>query len=177
MQVMKSTLSDRQAVWAFALGCIAVTAGVAAHLPMFAMARSMHYHLAGMPMDTTMVAGMALIVLGTLVAAYGLLPRDAAARRAAADDIVIAAPEDAPLGPAHWALMAVLVIALVIDVMKPASLGFTVPGMISEYGVPKRTVSLVPFFALAGTVTGSVLWGWIADIYGHHRYSSRGRPA
>jgi putative MFS transporter len=27
-------------------------------------------------------------------------------------------------------------------------------------------VSLVPFFALAGTVTGSVLWGWIADIYG-----------
>jgi putative MFS transporter len=38
--------------------------------------------------------------------------------------------------------------------------------MISEYGVPKKTVSLVPFFALAGTVTGSVLWGWIADIYG-----------
>jgi putative MFS transporter len=62
--------------------------------------------------------------------------------------------------------MAVLVIALIIDVMKPASLGFTVPGMISEYGVPKKTVSLVPFFALAGTVTGSVLWGWIADIYG-----------
>jgi putative MFS transporter len=27
-------------------------------------------------------------------------------------------------------------------------------------------VSLVPFFALAGTVIGSVLWGWIADIYG-----------
>jgi putative MFS transporter len=50
--------------------------------------------------------------------------------------------------------------------MKPASLGFTVPGMISEYGVPKKTVSLVPFFALAGTVTGSVLWGWIADVYG-----------
>ena len=48
---------------------------------------------------------------------------------------------------------AVLVVALVIDVMKPASLGFTVPGMISEYGVPKETVSLVPFFALMGTVT------------------------
>jgi putative MFS transporter len=166
MQAMKSTLSDRQAVWAFVLGCFAVTAGVAAHLPMFAMAQSMHYHLAGMPMDTMMLAGMALIVLGTLVAAYGLLPRDIAARRAAAAGIVIAAPEDAPLRPAHWVLMAVLVIALVIDVMKPASLGFTVPGMISEYGVPKKTVSLVPFFALAGTVTGSVLWGWIADIYG-----------
>lgn len=166
MQAIRSTLSDRQAIWAFALGCIAVTAGVCAHLPMFVMARSMNYRLAGMPMDSAMLVGMALIVLGTLVAAYGLLPRNLGAQRAAAADIVVAAPEDAPLSAAHWGLMAVLVIALVIDVMKPASLGFTVPGMISEYGVPKRTVSLVPFFALAGTVTGSVLWGWMADIYG-----------
>ncbi|KQN71008.1 MFS transporter [Sphingomonas sp. Leaf62] len=166
MGSINSTLSDRQAVWAFVLGCVAVTIGVVAHLPMFAMARSMGYHLAGMPMDGMMIGGMVLIVLGTLVAAYGLLPRNLAAQRAAAADIVVAAPEDAELSPAHWGLMAVLVVALVIDVMKPASLGFTVPGMISEYGVPKRTVSLVPFFALAGTVTGSVLWGWIADVYG-----------
>ncbi|AOH85516.1 MFS transporter [Sphingomonas panacis] len=163
---LSSTLSDRQAVWAFALGCLAVTVGVCAHLPMFAMARAMHYHLAGMPMDSFMLVGMGLIVAGTFIAAYGLLPRNVAAQRAAAADIVVAAPEDAQLGPAHWGLMAVLVVALVIDVMKPASLGFTVPGMISEYGVPKKTVSLVPFFALAGTVTGSVLWGWIADVYG-----------
>ena len=163
---MGSTLSDRQAVWAFALGCVAVTGGVLAHLPMFAMARAMHYHLAGMPMGIGMVAGMGLIVGGVLVAAYGLLPRNVAAQRAAAADIVVAAPEDAPLGAAHWRLMLVLVIALIIDVMKPASLGFTVPGMVSEYGVPKATVSLVPFFALMGTVTGSVLWGIIADIYG-----------
>ncbi|KTT74655.1 MFS transporter [Sphingomonas endophytica] len=163
---MSSTLSDRQALWAFVLGCVAVTAGVVAHLPMFAMARTMHYRLAGMPMDAGMIAGMGLIVAGTLVAAYGLLPRDLRAQRLAAADLVVAAPEDAPLGVGHWGLMAVLVIALVIDVMKPASLGFTVPGMIAEYGVPKKTVSLVPFFALAGTVTGSVLWGWIADIYG-----------
>ncbi|TCM16511.1 putative MFS transporter [Novosphingobium sp. PhB165] len=166
MDSIKSTLSDRQAVWAFILGCVAVTLGVCAHLPMFAMARSMQYRLAGMPMDGMMLGGMALIIVGTMVAAYGLLPRNIGAQRTAASEIVVAAPEDAPLGPAHWGLMAVLVIALVIDVMKPASLGFTVPGMISEYGVPKRTVSLVPFFALAGTVTGSVLWGWIADVYG-----------
>ena len=62
--------------------------------------------------------------------------------------------------------MLVLVIALVIDVMKPASLGFTVPGMMTEYGVPRATVSFVPFFALMGTVAGSFLWGAIADIYG-----------
>jgi putative MFS transporter len=62
--------------------------------------------------------------------------------------------------------MAVLVIALIIDIMKPASLGFTIPGMVKEYGVPKATASLVPFFALTGTVVGSVVWGVIADIYG-----------
>ncbi len=88
------------------------------------------------------------------------------ARVAAAEEITVAAPEDAVLGWAHWRLMIVLVVALVIDVMKPASLGFTVPGMIGEYGVPRSTVSLVPFFALMGTVVGSVVWGVIADIYG-----------
>ena len=45
--------------------------------------------------------------------------------------------------------------ALVIDVMKPASLGFTIPGMIGEYGVSNATTSLVPFFALLGSVMGS----------------------
>jgi hypothetical protein len=34
---------------------------------------------------------------------------------------------------AHWTLMAALVVARVIEVMKPASLGVTVPGMIKEY--------------------------------------------
>jgi len=35
-----------------------------------------------------------------------------------------------------------------------------------EYGVAAPTAALVPFSALVGTVTGSVLWGAIADIYG-----------
>jgi putative MFS transporter len=161
-----STLSDRQALWAFALGCIAVTAGVLMHVPMFLMGRTMHYRLVGMAMGWDMVLGMGLIIAGVGVAAYGLLPRDIARQRAESGAIEISAPEDAPLSWAHWRLMLVLVIALIIDVMKPASLGFTVPGMVSEYGVPKATVSLVPFFALIGTVTGSVLWGVIADIYG-----------
>jgi putative MFS transporter len=62
--------------------------------------------------------------------------------------------------------MVVLTVALVIDVMKPASLGFVVPGMIEEYGVPKTTVAWLPFAALCGTVAGSVIWGWLADLYG-----------
>jgi MFS transporter, putative metabolite:H+ symporter len=161
-----NTLSDRQAVWAFALGCVAVTIGVLMHVPMFMMGKDMHFMLAGMPMGWDMVFGMFLIVAGCLVAAWGLLPRNIAAQRAASADIVIAAPEDAHLSGAHWGLMAVLIVALIIDTMKPASLGFTVPGMIKEYMVPKETASLVPFFALIGTMTGSFVWGVLADIYG-----------
>ena len=161
-----STLSDRRGLWAFALGVVAVTTGVALHLPMFLMGRSMHYQLSGMPMGADMYAGMAAIVIGAVIAAYGLLPKDIPGQLAASEEIVVSPPEDAPLTPAHWRLMAVLVIALVIDIMKPASLGFTIPGMMAEYGVDKATASLLPLSALFGTVVGSVVWGVIADIYG-----------
>jgi putative MFS transporter len=166
MSKFSSTLSDRQAIWAFVLGCIAVTVGVVLHLPMFLMASEMGYQMAGMPMDDGMIFGMVLIVAGVCVSAYGLLPRNLAAQREAGAGIDIAAPEDASLSFAHWRLMLVLVVALIIDVMKPATLGFTVPGMISEYGITKATASLVPFSALTGTVTGSIVWGVVADVYG-----------
>ena len=161
-----STLSDRRGLLAFILGVLAVTTGVLLHAPMFWMGRTMHFMLVGMPMGADMIAGMALIVAGIAVAAYGLLPRNISGILTASQDIVVSPPEDAPLSKSHWILMGVLVIALVIDIMKPASLGFTIPGMVSEYQVPKATASLVPFFALCGTVVGSVVWGIIADIYG-----------
>ncbi|HEY2177375.1 MAG TPA: MFS transporter [Caulobacteraceae bacterium] len=157
---------ERRAPLAFAAGVAAVTAGVLLHLPMFWMGRMNGFQLAGMPMDGGMIFGMFLILGGIFVAAYGLLPTDIAGQARAAGRIVVRAPEDAPLRPAHWTLMAVLVLALVIDVMKPASLGFVMPGMTREYGVPRAQASLVPFFALVGTVVGSLIWGAIADIYG-----------
>jgi putative MFS transporter len=161
-----STLSDRRGLWAFIVGVVLVTVGVILHLPMFLMGQMTHFRLVGMPMGAEMYWGMAAISIGVAIAAYGLLPRNIAGQLAAAHDIVVSPPEDAPLTAAHWRLMAVLVIALIIDVMKPATLGFTVPGMVSEYEVPKSTASLVPFFALIGTATGSLVWGVIADIYG-----------
>ena len=161
-----STLRDRRGLWAFILGVIAVTAGVLLHAPMFWMGRHMGFRLYGMPMGADMVIGMAVIVAGVAIAAYGLLPRNISKQLAASQDIVVSPPEDAPLTAAHWMLMCVLVLALTIDIMKPASLGFTIPGMVSEYRASKATVSLVPFFALSGTVVGSVVWGIIADIYG-----------
>ena len=163
---MKSALKDRRGLGAFIAGVIAVTIGVLLHIPMFMMGKDMGFRLSGMPMESDMIFGMALIIGGVAVAAYGLLPKNVAAQLAASEGLVVSPPEDAPLTWAHWRLMAVLVIALVIDVMKPASLGFTIPGMRDEYGVAKEIASFVPLFALTGTVIGSVLWGMIADIYG-----------
>ena len=158
-------LADRPHLWAFIAGCVAVTAGVLLHLPMFWMGRNNGFRLADMPMDAEMLWGMALIVAGILVAGYGLLPRPSAdaVDGAAAHGV---RPRGRPAHAAHWRLMVVLTVALVIDVMKPASLGFVVPGMHAEYGVSKATVAWLPFAALCGTVVGSVLWGWLADLYG-----------
>lgn len=164
--ISASTLSDRRGLVAFIVGVLAVTAGVLMHAPMFLMGRHNHFVLAGMPIGWDMILGMVAIVGGAGIAAYGLLPKDIGKQLAASQDIVVTPPEDAPLGRAHWTLMAVLVIALIIDIMKPATLGFVLPGMMSEYQVDKATVSMFPFSALVGTVVGSILWGIIADIYG-----------
>lgn len=161
-----STLSDRRGFWAFIVGVAAVTVGVLLHVPMFLMGRDMGFRLSGMPIGADMVIGMAAIVGGVAIAAYGLLPRDVARQQSLSQEIVVSPPEDQPLSAAHWRLMIVLIVALVIDIMKPASLGFTIPGMIDEYRAGKATVSLVPFAALTGTVLGSIVWGAIADIYG-----------
>jgi putative MFS transporter len=133
---------------------------------MYLMGRDNGFVLAGMPMDPGMIFGMFLIVGGIFVAAYGLLPPRISQQIQAAARITVSPPEDAKLNLAHVGLMVVLVMALIIDVMKPASLGFVMPGMVKEYGVPKAQASLVPFSALIGTVTGSIVWGVIADLYG-----------
>jgi len=155
--------SMRRNALAFWLGSAAVTVGVLLHLPMFWMAREMGFMLAGMPMDTGMLWGMALIVGGICLAGYGLLPKIV---EGAPTHEAIAPPEDAPLTRAHWILMVVLAVALIIDIMKPASLGFVTPGMHAEYGLDPATVALLPFSALFGTVAGSFIWGALADLYG-----------
>ena len=158
--------AERRGLLAFVFGSGCVAVGVALHLPMFIASAPMHYRMAGMPMDSEMLAGMAAILGGLMIAAYGLLPIGETRIASDAHAIVVAAPEDAALGPAHWRLMTVLVVALTIDVMKPATLGFTMNGMSDEYGVSPATAAMVPFSAIAGTVAGSVVWGAIADLYG-----------
>jgi len=127
------------------------------------MGRAVHYKLAGMPMDTGMLVGMGLIIGGTCATAYGLLPP----RRTHDVQIdEIAPPEDAPLTRAHWVQIIILATALIIDVMKPATLGFVVPGMGFEYGLRASAVAVLPFVALLGTTVGSFIWGVLADLYG-----------
>jgi len=160
-------LAGRTSSWTFAIGCIAVTIGVLLHVQMFADARSMNYHLAGMDMGWGMTAGMALIVLGLLTAGHGLLPVSRLKKHEHhQSEVFIETTEDTKLTRAHWMLMIVMAIALVIDTMKPATLGFVLPGMRTEYGISQETVALFPLSALIGTVAGSIIWGVLADIYG-----------
>jgi putative MFS transporter len=154
---------------AFWLGCAAVIAGVLAHLPMLAMGAPMHYRLAGMPMDTTMLIGMALVPLGVLLAGYGLMPRLEQMRRTLHPDrspLPFHAADQVPLNREHWKLVTVLTVALAVDVMKPATIGFAMPGMAAEYGIGSSTVGLLALSALSGTAIGSVLWGRIGDLFG-----------
>src|SRR5687767_1128892 len=159
----QSWLRDRRS-W-FWIGCALIAAGVLMHLPILAEAHSMNNHLVGMPMDPSMYFGMALIIGGVPLACWGALPRQRG-RSASLHDVEFAPPEDLPLNRWHAGVLVVLTLGLVIDVMKPATLGFVLPGLASEYGIPRSTAALLPFVALIGTTVGSFVWGWMADTYG-----------
>ena len=156
----------------FWFGAFAVTAGVVLHLPMYIRSASMNFHVAGMAMDWEMYAGMTLILGGTAAGFYGLLP--AALRRQQPDAVAASVAKlsrDVPVKTGklkwvHWQLLLVLTSAVVIDSMKPASLGFVVPGTATEYGLTREVVALFPFCALSGLVVGSYVWGIIADRVG-----------
>lgn len=159
-----SIVGDRWPLfWA---GCAAISVGVALHLPMLAMAHQMGNHLAGMPMDGWMYLGMALIGIGVPAAIVGALPKNRPDHRASAGT-AFEAPDDTPLTRSHAAVLLVLTLGLIIDTMKPATLGFVLPGVRGEYGLQKSTVALLPFVALTGTTIGSFIWVWLADIYPH----------
>ncbi|MBS0582557.1 MAG: MFS transporter [Proteobacteria bacterium] len=154
---------------AFWIGCALIAAGVFSHGPMLAMGAHMHYHLAGMPMDTTMLVGMALIPLGIGLSIYGLMPRLAQMRaslQATGNHAWFHIADRVPLNRAHWTLVIVLIVALAIDVMKPATLGFVIPGMTVEYDISKQTAAQLALWALVGTTVGSVVWGRLGDLFG-----------
>ncbi len=154
---------------AFWLGCALITAGVFAHAPMFLMGQHTHWQMVGMPMTRGMYLGMALIPLGLALSAWGMLPRMARLRGRQRVDhgaMHFHVADGVPLNAEHWKLVTVLIVALAVDVMKPATLGFVMPGMSAEYGIPKPTASLLALVALIGTTVGSIAWGRVADVFG-----------
>lgn len=153
------------AVW---LGCLLIVGGVLAHIPMFMMGRHNGYQMVGMAMDATMLAGMAAIPLGLALAAYGLMPRldQMRAQHQGGHPLHFHVADGVPLNAEHWKLVIVLVIALAVDVLKPASLGFVMPGMSREYGISQQSAGVLALVALTGTTVGSIVWGRLADRYG-----------
>ena len=150
---------------AFWAGAATTTIGVLAHLPDYMAAGEMQYHMNGMAMSPFMYAGMGLVAVGLALSTWGLLPPRAVKTRRSAE-YQLTAIDDAPLTGAHWGLLFVLGIALVIDVMKPATLGFVLPGMAAEYGIPASRTAWLLIAALSGTTVGSVCWGVMADRIG-----------
>jgi putative MFS transporter len=153
----------------FWLGTLAVISGVAVHIPMFVTSKTMGHHMSDMPMYDVMVVGMALIVIGTVASGYALASGMRVDRSQAGADGVLISINWNPgsrLGRTHWALLLVLSLALIIDTMKPATLGFVLPGVVHEYGLSRSTAALLPFVALTGTALGSLIWGWWADALG-----------
>ena len=165
-----ATHSQGPVFWA---GVVAVITGVVLHLPMYIQASDMGFRLAGMPLDASMVFGMVLIVGGLAATMWGLIPRDETGTSASAAHIRVRALDEVPISSAHVALMLVMAAAVTIDVMKPATLSFVLPGMTREYGLrsplhPTGTIpaALLPLSGITGTVLGSFLWGWMGDRIG-----------
>jgi len=158
---------------AFWFGTLVTTIGVILHLPMYISGREMGYRLVGMPMDTSMLVGMALILVGLVASLYGLYPRSAEATAGLVSRIRVRALDEAPIRAAHVGLLVVMAVAVTIDVMKPTTLAFVVPGMAQEYGLRSPLnpagevpVAYLPLSGIAGTVLGSFLWGWLGDRIG-----------
>jgi putative MFS transporter len=167
----QSTAFARPGVfWA---GVVAVILGVILHLPMYVQAKDMGYRLAGMPLDVGMIIGMVLIIGGLAATFWGLIPRDHLHTLASDVHIRVRALDEVPIRASHVALMLVMAAAVTIDVMKPATLSFVLPGMTREYGLrsplhPTGSIpaALLPLAGITGTVLGSFLWGWLGDRIG-----------
>lgn len=150
---------------AFWTGCALITLGVLSHGPMFMMGQHTHWQMVGMPMTWEMWLGMALIPVGLVLSFHGLTPRHSLPV-AQGGALHFHVADGVPLNREHWKLVIVLIVTLAIDVMKPATLGFVMPGMSAEYEIERSRASLLALFALTGTTVGSVVWGRIADRAG-----------
>jgi putative MFS transporter len=158
---------------AFWIGVILTAAGVVMQLPMYYMARGMHYHVAGMAVTNEMLIGMGMMFVGIGATTYGVLP-GRQPPRPEFSKVSIAPLDDAKITPALVGLLVVMAIAVTIDGMKPAAFTFVNPGAELEYGLRgpldptahALPIVLYPLSGIGGTVLGSFIWGWLGDRIG-----------
>ncbi len=172
----------------FWLGLALVTIGVVVSLVAFLELRATPD--APYVLTPMMAIALAIDLGGTVLAAWGVLPRGWFEHRRrrlaqlgsepAEPSLEPAAPHDdqandqkalgamdaARLSRGHWTMMARMYAGLVIDTMKPATLGFILPGMRAEYDLSPAIVSLFPLAAVIGLTIGSVLFGLLGDLIG-----------
>lgn len=162
----------RPAAWrraALVAGTAIVVVGVVIDIVDFLQMRAMGMTMDGPAgMDGTMWTGMLLLVAGLGAAAWGMsMPSMLTARLETSKSWRVRSLDSGPLTGRHLALAGILIVAVVIDVMKPATLAFVAPGAAAEYHLPPRFVALWwPLCALTGTVVGSLIWGRLADRCG-----------
>lgn len=149
----------------FVAGLAMILAGVGLHVQMYASMASMHFVMAGSPAGLSMWLGRGLIVAG-LIAAIGSPVILGGSGRRVPRGTSGPAMEALRLGGAQARLLCVCVVGLTIDVMKPATIAFVLPGMRAEYHITKAHSALFPLAALTGTAVGSLLWGQVADRLG-----------
>lgn len=148
----------------FWTGAAMVAAGVALHLGDFAAAASNGYRMKGMGFSPLMSVGMLLLVAGLAAAVVAILVSSPVHRHRTPRQVPLDDERSLKLG--DLGLLAVMLFGLVIDVMKPATIGFVLPGARAEYGLSILQVSAWPLVALTGTVLGSIVWGAVADRFG-----------
>jgi putative MFS transporter len=127
-----------------------------------------------MSMGPLGMIGMAIDGAGLALASWGLWPRGrrlwGTRGRGLPDAQVVAGSlagmDDSPMTRSHWVLVTRLFVGIVLDTMKPATIGFMLPGLRAEYGLLASQAALLPLSALAGTTVGSVLFGRLGDVIG-----------
>lgn len=150
----------------FLVGLAILGTGLALQLADLWRGRHTGFRMAAMEMATHTTVGMALTAIGVLIAGAHLL----AHRPANAPHIPTQrGSRTGRVRRARLVLLAVSATALVIDTLKPVTIGFVLPGMRAEYGLTPAQLALLPLITITGAVIGSVLWGVLTDRIGRRR--------
>ena len=147
----------------FVFSVVCIVVGVALHVAEYARKANSHGWLPpGAAMGSMEMGGMVLVTCGVISAGIFMFTfYDVAALQKAPKKIIFTPAyfdllHNADWTWAHTKICLILLLAITIDLMKPATLGFIMPGLLAEYKLTKTQGAILPTIAIAGTVKGSV---------------------